>query len=733
MFKHPKRRIACRRHVLACAAVSSLSMLAWDAMAQQMPSDDEVQQLREVTVSATAEEQLRQSLGVSVITEEDLQERPPANDLAEILRTQPGVNLSGNGSSGTYGNQRQIDLRGMGPENTLVLIDGKPVLSRNGAQMRRGGERDTSGDTNWVPVDQIERIEVIRGPAAARYGSGAAGGVVNIITKRPGDKLSGGVTLYASSEKGGGDTRRLGFNLSGPLSERLSFRMYGNVAKTGADNVDTNLKEDGSFAAAGREGRRNRDLNGTLIWQLTPEQLLEFQGGFSRQGSIYSGESVTGVIDPEGTSAGAELIGQEVRRTYRQTASVTHKGQWGELGRSRVIFQYEGTRTANCQKGQAGAVDGNCNATDVFPTSTLKNYFLNGELYTPLRLGGLDQVLTTGIEYRQEKLDDQANIAAWDREMGKISTWALYLEDNIGIGEALMLTPGVRFDHHEQFGNNWSPSLNAVYELSPQWSLKGGVARVFKAPNLYQINPGYRWNSRGNGCNGMGPCGILGNSDLAPEISLNKEIGLAWESHQGWNASLAYFRNDYKNKIGTDLSYLEYDPVNSQFVTRWMNSGKALIHGLEGSFTVPLLGQGGRTLRLINNYTVMFSNKSKETGQPVSTLPHHTLNSTLDWRMNEKFSAQLQATHYGKQKPRTLSASNSDVPVTGTGLEGLGSYTLFHLSGSYAFNKNSRLSFGVTNLFDKSIQRKSNQSSSAGAATYNEPGRGIYVSYNASF
>jgi hypothetical protein len=88
---------------------------------------------------------------VSIITAEDIEKRPPANDLAEIIRTMPGVNLTGSGTSGSYGNNRQIDLRGMGPENTLILIDGKPVNSRQSVRMGRNGERNSRGDTNWVP------------------------------------------------------------------------------------------------------------------------------------------------------------------------------------------------------------------------------------------------------------------------------------------------------------------------------------------------------------------------------------------------------------------------------------------------------------------------------------------------------------------------------------------------------------------------------------------------------
>lgn len=74
-----------------------------------------------------------------------------ARDVSEIIRTMPGVNLTGNSTSGQRGNNRQIDIRGMGPENTLILIDGKPVTSRNSVRLGWRGERDTRGDTSWVP------------------------------------------------------------------------------------------------------------------------------------------------------------------------------------------------------------------------------------------------------------------------------------------------------------------------------------------------------------------------------------------------------------------------------------------------------------------------------------------------------------------------------------------------------------------------------------------------------
>ncbi|MFX5952693.1 TonB-dependent receptor plug domain-containing protein, partial [Acinetobacter baumannii] len=82
---------------------------------------ESVVQLGDEVVLGTAEQELKQAPGVSIITAEDIRKRPPVNDLSEIIRTMPGVNLTGNSSSGQRGNNRQIDIRGMGPENTLIL------------------------------------------------------------------------------------------------------------------------------------------------------------------------------------------------------------------------------------------------------------------------------------------------------------------------------------------------------------------------------------------------------------------------------------------------------------------------------------------------------------------------------------------------------------------------------------------------------------------------------------
>ena len=92
-------------------------------------------------INVTAEQQVKQSLGVSVISQKDLERDPIENDASEIIAKQPGVTLSTNAPGGARGNKRQVDIRAMGPENTLILVDGKPVKSRNSERYGRNGTR----------------------------------------------------------------------------------------------------------------------------------------------------------------------------------------------------------------------------------------------------------------------------------------------------------------------------------------------------------------------------------------------------------------------------------------------------------------------------------------------------------------------------------------------------------------------------------------------------------------
>jgi len=300
---------------------------------------------------------------------------------------------------------------------------------------------------------------------------------------------------------------------------------------------------------------------------------------------------------------------------------------------------------------------------------------------------------------------------------------SLFFEDNIAATDSTEVIPGLRFDYHDQFGANWSPSLNLSQGLGDYFTLKAGIARVFKAPNLYQSTPGYLLSTRGNGCPiGLSQCYLLGNKDLDAETSVNKEIGLEF-SNQGYVAGITWFRNDYKNKIvsGTEPVYSSTRPVYN--VLRWENGGKAIVEGLEGNLTIPLIAD---TLEWRSNATYMFRSESKKTGNPLSVIPEFTINSQLEWQATQDLSANINWTQYGRQKPRQNVETNIDTSSMTT--QEISPYSVFGLNVNYDISKNLRANAGINNLFDKRIYREN-----SGASTYNEPGRAYYAGVTMSF
>nr|WP_240931572.1 TonB-dependent receptor [Azotobacter chroococcum] len=263
----------------------------------------------------------------------------------------------------------------------------------------------------------------------------------------------------------------LHFSLTGPLVEGLSYRLSGNLNKTDADDPGLNsayATETTITPTAGKEGVRNRDLNGLLRWDLNAQQTLEVEGSYSRQGNIYAGDRA---VSSTGSELLNELIGRETNIMYRRAGSITHRGNW-DWGSSQLVFSYENTRNRRLNEGLAGSSEGSINTGDM-STSEYDNYALSGELNIPFTFG-FSQVATLGFEYTKEVLDDPYSVTQSTTNGGALpgtgsgprdseatnENIAFFAESNMHLTERWTLTPGLRFDNHTQFGSNWSPSLN---------------------------------------------------------------------------------------------------------------------------------------------------------------------------------------------------------------------------------------------------------------------------------
>ncbi len=229
---------------------------------------------------------------------------------------------------------------------------------------------------------------------------------------------------------------------------------------------------------------------------------------------------------------------------------------------------------------------------------------------------------------------------------------------------------------------------------------------------------------------------MRGNADLKAETSLNKELGIEWAPQSGWQASLTYFHNDYKDKIQAGYTQIGLTADTKGRIFRWENAPKAIVQGLEGNLVIPLLGEQGSRLKWSNNFTYMVENENKTTRQPLSVIPKYTINTMLDWQATDKLSLLLTGTFYGKQEPATTNINN-DPRCTGTcdpsiALQDRGAYNIWGVSARYKVTETVSFGFGVNNLADKRLFREAN-SSDAGAATYNEPGRAYWASLRFGF
>ena len=737
-------------------SIFMLSLLSTALFVNNANAAVATQQLDEIRV--TAESQVKQSLGVSIVSEKDLAKRPVTNDISEVLRTMPGVNLTGNSATGQRGNKRQIDIRGMGPENTLILVDGKPVTSRNAERYGVRGERNSRGDSNWIPIEAIESVEVLRGPAAARYGSGAMGGVVNIITKPVTNDLHGSVSYYTNQpeDRKEGATNRVGFNLSGALiKDILQFRLYGNWNKTQADDVGIN----GDPAIAGREGVRNKDINGRLVWNINEKNKLTLDSGFSRQGNIYNGDtqnSSAGLYNNKNYPETKTLAGSkaETARLYRQNYALTYEGKFDHFD-NKTYITFDKTKNSRLPEYLAGGPEGSYSSTSAFSDSILKNTRFSSEFYIPFTFG-VEHMLTVGFEGAHSSLDDASSMTQLlggrrDRS-GKViydlpetlpsgvhnvrgghssqSEWAFFIEDNISATKSMVLTPSLRYDYNTYSGSNISGGLNFLQGLTEHWKIKGGIARAYKAPNLYQTNPNYLLFTLGQGCPTYVPngktCYFQGNSEIKPETSWNKEIGIEYDK-DGLLASIAYFRNDYRNKIVSDGKFVGLSSLGN-YVYKWGNANRAVIEGLEGNLTLPLIED---KLSWVNNFTYMHKTKNKDTGNPLSIVPKYTLNSSLNYQITEAFDTMLTYTQYGKQTSRKNPENRMESGKLANSSD-IGSYAVWGLSAGYNWKNTVSVRVGVNNLFDKRLYRSSS-STNYNAHTYNEPGRAYYATLKYTF
>ncbi len=617
-----------RRHALAMACI----------MVSGAGAAAETTELNPMVVTAT-----RSSVSLAdapaamtVITAEQIRARGATN-LLEALRGTPGITLNGR----QVGGRKTLSIRGAEDRHTLVLIDGRRISSTD----------DTIGHSDyqygWVGIEQIERIEVVRGPMSALYGSEAIGGVINIITRQAQREWSGGVTLRGDVGQGDtGNGHRLAARASGPLAESLDVAMAVEEVR----RESTPWEQDRRVSEMEGQDRQT----GSLAISYRP-----FEGQTLKLDLLRSDET----RDRDQQYAYyARPIYLDTYELERRQNSLAWNADWGDLQSqlrfTRSEFDVTNKRTHNLAPTRPQSIH-----DDVWDGS------LNFHI-------GEDHALTVGGEHRDERLENAGLIGGSDSATHQ----AVFIQDEIALATGWALTLGARLDDHEIFGRETSPRAWLVWRATPELTFKAGYGEAFRAPTLKQISPNY--------VGAEGPHTFLGNADIKPETSRSFELGVDWHDERG-----AYTANLYRNEIDDLIYYrrLRTEPgIPPRTIYQYDNIEQARIEGLE------LTGRRELGYGIALGATVDWMDpRDARTDAKLNGRPEFTATPSLEWTM-AKWNALVQWEYIGKQY---LEGSNGQERAPG--------YSVVNASLGYRLHDNLTLRGGVLNIGNVRLEDKS--------------------------
>lgn len=717
MKKLNKKRVA----LLTACVISAVAHMGFAAEAEDMDAYEGADYV--VTATKTQIEKKEVPVAVEVITEQKIKDLG-AYSVQDALRLAANVDVQDNGMTGN-----QVQLRGNSTMHTLILIDGKRMAAENTQSSQNAYE------LKRINISDVERIEVIRGNGSALYGSDAMGGVINIITKKAttprisvnmhtGTKDEATSFMYSSGKQG-----KLSLKLGGGIEKirKIDSGVYKSYSSNGSstDASTTNMYGTRRFLNTGLNYAFDDNHSLDFDMNFMREQLKSFSwnsmatdytgtkmttlGNFiknmtGRDLSILPASVANGILSRFGNYTVADLdmsmpdpttitkypqIASHFYDNNRSDYSLGYNGKDGKHDYSfRTYFSELRKENTSWYKNL------NTNATKFvdFDVNNYKQLVVEGK--DSYKMDDKN-TLTFGAEYKKDTMNGthlqgrgsgihDVVVNGKSKTASEVSseTAAIYLQDELKVGDKLLLIPAVRIDHHDSFGTHTSPKLGATYKLSENARLKANWGKGYRAPTLYEL---YAQMEKV----GMAPMpvNVIGNPDLQPEESTNFDFG--FEAEKGkTSGKVTYYHNKIKNMIDGG----DYDPVKlAQNIiwTEYINRGEVEISGLESEIGYNF--DEHWSLRGVYNY---MDAKDLQSGE------------RLAYRARHNGLVQLTYTD-AKENPLTVNLYNRyyfNYHQSNTeGYQNDYSYSTTGLIVSKQFNKNYRVYAGVDNIFNKSF------------------------------
>ena len=632
-----------RRSLRVAASIINITAIATaPVMAEQSRSAREMDELV-VTATRLATPRGEVASSVTVITASDIQ-RKQYRSVPQALRSVPGLHVV---QTGGPGQQTSVFMRGTNSNHTLVLIDGieaSDPSAPNGAV-----------DFSNLWLDNIERIEVVRGPQSTLYGSDAIGGVIQITTRRGAGKLHG-----AAKAEGGSDNTFNQQASAAGASDAVNYSLGVIHIDTDADSVTPARLRNG--VSAEDDGYENWTTSARLGVELTDTLETNFFGRYI--------DSET-KLDPELESFG---FGTTEDRDARldQTEYLLRGEVKAQLLDGLWDATFSTSYTDYDRKNRNNRQSPNETLTRTrFEGDKLKFEFKNDLYLTDAH------TFTLGVETEKENMDaggfsDFGGFIVGEESNADARNNGAYAQDQFSYGERIFGTIGARYDKPDDFGSEVTYRFAPLYvHRETGTRIKGSIATGFKAPTLFQTD-GFTPNNLGSF--------YRGNPNLDSEESFGWEVGLEqllWDERI--NLGVTYFKSDID-----DLMQVVFDP---SFNSTYENIDKADIKGVESFIHTQLL----KSLAVRINYTYTDAEDDK-TGEKLLRRPKHKADLDIEYQPIPKASINLTANYVSDSR---------DISRETGGIVNGDDYTVLDLVADYAINKRWKIFGRVENITDE--------------------------------
>lgn len=561
----------------------------------------------EVVVTAAGRSQAVKlaAASIGVITENQLRERRLVT-FDQAFDEMPGVVVTR--SSGA--NVQAFSIRGASEvagggigNRVLLLIDGRPALSPE------------SGGALWnlVPLSSIERIEVVRGAYSSLYGSSAMGGVVNVITRKPGKEPETRLRLhygaYDRAPKSSGYSRYNDFH-SIDLSHSRSFKKWSYL-------IDGSWKSD--------DGHREKtafdlyNLYAKTTWEPAPNHRLQWSANYNH---IFSDAPATWLSRRQAYSV-AEFKKDDYQDRREFNTDLWYQASIGQRLRlsSRLYFY------SNYSLFSFDSDPGNDSTNVNIGKQIVQQYSVRTH-----RLGNISQAewqlgnrhnLIAGVDLKRDYVLGLPDIYLYGEH--NINSVGVYVQDEVSIGDKITATIGARYDDYhilnEVRESNFSPKLALLYRMKPRWSWRMLLAQAFRDPPVAE-----RFVKFEQG----GGLAFRPNPELRPErLVLSAELGTRIDMDKAGSLDMALFYNRYKNLISFQQVSQPLEPLTYQVV----NLKESLMQGFELSWR----RQWSELLSLSFSYTFLDARdiSPERFNDALAYKVRHTLGASATLRHNK--------------------------------------------------------------------------------------------------